>query len=139
MELNNEIWFVDDDKVFQFIIQKYLADTKYENQYAIFDDGDKALLEIINRARKGKALPRIIFLDLNMQYMEGWETLDFLRETVKDTKVAIITSSLSEKDRARASRDPLVHDYITKPIERNQLLVSIRKLLNATQEGKAAS
>ena len=138
MENGNEIWFVDDDKVFQFIIQKYLSGTKYEDRYRIFDDGDKTLLEIISRAKRGKKLPAIIFLDLNMKYMEGWETLDFLRETAMSTKVAIVTSSLSERDRDRAEKDPMVVDYLTKPIDRNQLLLAIRRILGENSD-KVAS
>ncbi|MCB9205640.1 MAG: response regulator [Flavobacteriales bacterium] len=138
MEIGDEIWFVDDDKVFQFIVHKYLSGTRYEKQYRIFDDGDRTLMEIISRAKRGEKLPCIIFLDLNMKYMEGWETLDFLKEAARSTKVAIITSSLSEQDRLRANRDPQVLDYLTKPIDRNQLMLSIRRMLSS-DAGKVAS
>ena len=139
MEYGKEIWFVDDDRVFQFIVAKYLEGTAYQKDYKIFDDGDKALLELITRAKTGKALPSLIFLDLNMKYMEGWETLDFLTQSAEGCKVVIVTSSLSEKDRNRAKREPLVVDYMTKPIDRNQLLISIRLLLGRKTDGSAAS
>ena len=134
MEYGNEIWFVDDDRIFQFIVEKYLEGSAYDNQYKIFDDGDRTLLELIGRAKRGEKLPNIIFLDLRMKYMEGWETLDFLNETAK-TKVVILTSSLSLQDQKRAKQEPLVVDYLTKPIDKNQLLLCIRKHLNPKKVG----
>ncbi|MFM1874790.1 MAG: hypothetical protein RL266_527 [Bacteroidota bacterium] len=128
-----ELWFVDDDNVFKFIIEMYLQGTEYENRYTVFDDGDRTLMEIIGLAKKGEKFPKIIFLDLNMKYMDGWETLDFLNEMSRPLKVVIVTSSLSISDKDRAQREPLVVDYLMKPIDKTQLLDCIR--LHLSTEG----
>ena len=138
MNYGDEIWFVDDDRVFESVISKFLEGTPYEKNHRVFNDGDIALLELISRAKSGKALPSIIYLDLNMKYIEGWETLDFLTHSAEGCKVVIVTSSLSEMDRKRASREALVVDYMTKPIEKEQLLLSIRTLLGKDANGSMA-
>jgi CheY-like chemotaxis protein len=66
-------------------------------------------------------LPEIIFLDLNMPVMDGWE---FLGEFVKiknnfDKKISlyVVSSSIDPRDLERAKSFNLVTDYLIKPIE----------------------
>lgn len=64
--------------------------------------------------------PKIIFLDLNMPIMNGW---DFLHEyemkyadRLPDTRIVIVSSTVNPEDFLRANRNELVIDFIHKPM-----------------------
>ncbi len=71
----------------------------------------------------------IIFLDENMPGMTGLETLSQIKSTKADVPVVMITKSEEEHimEQAIASK---IADYLIKPLNPNQILLSIKKLLD---------
>jgi CheY-like chemotaxis protein len=74
--------------------------------------------------------PDVIFLDLNMSQMDGW---DFLEEYEKvyakdhpESRILVLTSSLNPEDRKKVMNYPFVLDFISKPISVN-LLAQIKQ------------
>jgi CheY-like chemotaxis protein len=67
------------------------------------------------------ALPGIILLDINMPRLDGWRFLaeygKIAADSAKKIMIYVLSSSIADGDRARALREPLVTDFITKPLE----------------------
>lgn len=71
----------------------------------------------------------LIFLDENMPGLSGLETLSRIKETSPDVPVVMITKSEEEyiMDEAIGSK---IADYLIKPVNPNQILLSIKKLID---------
>ncbi len=64
--------------------------------------------------------PGIIFLDINMPGMTGWDFLEEYNELSKDIHaravVAILTTSINPDDRERSETIPNVKEFVHKPL-----------------------
>jgi DNA-binding response OmpR family regulator len=71
--------------------------------------------------------PDLVILDVAMPEMDGWETLDRIRE-LSDVPVLMLTAKEAEADRVRGLRGG-ADDYVTKPFAREELLARVEALL----------
>lgn len=119
MKLNTAI--VDDDKIFHFLMSIMLKETQISSSPLCLQEGGQFLQWW--HTKKSTSDNVLIFLDLNMPLVDGWQVLDELRnENAKNIFVVIITSSIDPKDKKRAERYPMVIDFIVKPIQLHDLL-----------------
>jgi CheY-like chemotaxis protein len=107
---------VDDDRTFQFVLKKHVETLDLTGHADFFDDGDRALMGLVEVKKNGGHVPKVIFLDLRMKYLEGWRFLDTITDFGIDTKVVILTSSLLAADRERAQQHRLVSGFLNKPV-----------------------
>ena len=115
---------IDDDKIYVNLVKKIIEIKKLSENLLIYKNGKEALdyfKEIMQNVTDEDKLPDIIFLDLNMPVMDGWE---FLNEFIKiknnlNKKITlyVVSSSIDPRDLERAKSFNLVTDYLIKPIE----------------------
>lgn len=126
MHKAKSVYLIDDDEIFQFATKRYIEIKKLSKSIEVFANGKRALDHILAQ-KKGEdsLLPEIILLDLNMPVMDGW---DFLMEMEKldvsikeNTIIYILSSSIDDKDIARAHAISLVKDYVIKPVDEEKL------------------
>ena len=124
------ICVVDDDKVYQFAVRKTIEATGMADAVLTFSNGAEAIsyLETHSTAE----LPDIIFLDINMPVMNGWQFLEnYARLSFslgKNIPVYMVSSSIDEHDINKSREYQSVADYILKPVHKekfSQLLSSI--------------
>ncbi|MBC7425830.1 MAG: bifunctional response regulator/alkaline phosphatase family protein [Bacteroidia bacterium] len=79
-----------------------------------------------------KEKPDLVFLDENMPGMSGFETLSLIKANNNNVKVVMITKSEEEfiMDEAIGSK---ISDYLIKPVNPNQILLSIKKLIDKSR------
>ena len=118
-EINN-ILLIDDDNTTNYLSKIIIGDTGLVKNFHVALNGKRALDFISQRSRENDALPEIIFLDINMPIMDGWEFLEEynkLSEPVKSASVIVmLSSSGNQQDRVRAAQNPLVREYTSKPL-----------------------
>jgi len=127
MREEKDIWFVDDDEIFRFIVKGLMKEGGFSDRITYFDDGDRAILKMIEISKNGGKGPKIVFLDLSMKHLEGWQLIDLLNEFESCSNIVLVTSSINPKDRLRAEKEPLVKGYLTKPVQREDLEKYIEK------------
>ena len=128
MEKVNSIYIVDDDPITVFGIRKIL-DSIVEYKYIdSFINGQVALDFILKALDRGAIMPDVIFLDINMPIMDGWQFLEeFIALPIKKkVRINIITSSIdvNDKERWELYKEKTHHlvAYNNKPIQRDQLI-----------------
>jgi DNA-binding response OmpR family regulator len=67
--------------------------------------------------------PDLVVLDVSMPGLDGWQTLERIRE-LSDVPVVMLTARTQELDKVRGLRAG-ANDYVTKPFGRQELLARI--------------
>jgi len=121
--MNNILWVDDEiDLLKPHII--YLQSKGYNLTTA--KSGDEAL-EIINNNSFN-----LIFLDENMPGLSGLETLNIIKDKYTNIPVVMITKSEEESIMEEAIGSK-ISDYLIKPVNPNQILLSIKKNLDSSR------
>lgn len=111
---------IDDDPIFIYGTKRLMDEVAFSNELIVYHNGQEALDGLHAMTNDGEELPSIIFVDLNMPVMNGWEFLeDFLKipnHNREKVMVYIISSSVDPRDLERIENYPVVNKYILKPI-----------------------
>lgn len=112
------VLLVDDDNACNFFNRRLLKNKHSITQVQEARNGRDALAIIKQAAEGNQTLPNLIFLDLNMPVMSGWEFLNEFKklpDAVKQQVVIIIlSSSINPDDKARAKTYAEVAAYENK-------------------------
>lgn len=118
---------VDDDDFNNSLCKLLIRRTLKVDEVETFTEGEKALEYLVTNFKKtGKHEPTILFLDINMPTMDGWDFLAFFDkldiEIKKKTHICILSSSIDSRDKLKAETDSNVFRYFIKPISSEILL-----------------
>lgn len=129
----NTVFFVDDDPITLMLCKKVIEKNSFSNEIVTAQNGEEAMkyFDLLSNDNKLKA-PEIIFLDLNMPVMDGWEFLDgYLKKmyhTLFASKFFVLSSTIDPTDIEKSKKYPMVKDFISKPITK-EMLENVRKLI----------
>lgn len=111
----NNLVLVDDDplvnKMHKMLLKKYHANIAVTD----FNNPQKALDHIATHQTE------LIFLDINMPEIDGWEFLNRLKKQPLKPKVIIVSSSIDPAEKNKAYSHDCVKDFISKPLTREKL------------------
>lgn len=110
----NKVYLVDDQPIANFITRKLLELEGFKGDIVEFTDPVEALNSIKEDENS------LIFLDLNMPEMSGWEFLDELKTRKVCHNIIVLTSSTSKVDREKAKEYSCVIKYMVKPMNKKK-------------------
>jgi CheY-like chemotaxis protein len=111
------------------LCKKVIIKSSFSNEIITAQNGEEALIyfnTIRHAQTKSNEQPQLIFLDLNMPVMGGWEFLDHFSspefsEFHTTVKVVVLSSTIDPEDLEKTKQYPIVIDFLSKPITRAML------------------
>ncbi len=111
-----ETWIIDDDKIICMLINKIVEKSGLPKA-KVFNNAQDALSILLENNVKEKNY--LLLLDINMPEMNGWEFLDTLttNSLQSNIHVVILTSSINQSDKDKASQYSIIFEFLTKPLK----------------------
>lgn len=116
------VCLIDDDHIYQFTAKKTLETIDKVDKIEVFSNGEEGISHLRRNISTNRELPDVIFLDINMPLMDGWQFLDEYVSMAKDKNITIfmVSSSVDEADIKKAKEYDVVKEYIIKPVGRER-------------------
>lgn len=120
-------YILDDDKIFVFVLKKVIAKNNNFDAIMDFKNGEDVLSLLENESN----LPNLIFLDLNMPIIDGWQFLEKIEKLHYKDKlnIFIMSSSIDKSDIEKSKKYSTVKDFISKPINNDKLNQLLKKIV----------
>ena len=122
---------VDDNPDDNFIHERVIRNNNYSECVIKVENGYDALAYFKNNPKNDAEEIDLIFLDINMPGMNGWEFLEEYDKLDSNLKkgvvIVMLTTSESEEDKKRAKKWGITTNFKTKPLTK-QMMEDILKM-----------
>ncbi len=110
-----KILILDDDKIPHFLFQKRL-NFLVSDLVLFFKSRPSETIDFLKANEVD-----LLFLDLNLPEMSGWDFVELLKINVIRTRIILVSSSVSLEDKRRVQNDGMIHAIYEKPISDTDL------------------
>lgn len=112
---------IDDTMMDRFIVSRVIRNCGFAEQVLEIESATEALEYL----QAGSNIPQIIFLDINMPVLNGFDFLECFEQLPESTrslvKIHMLTSSMFPGDREKAYSFTSVSGFIVKPLTAEKL------------------
>jgi len=122
------VMLIDDSEIDNFINQKMIEGHNFAERIYVHTGSKSALEFLLNFERAHlpeELLPQLIFLDINMPIMDGFQFAEELQKASLNlydkVKIVFLTSSLNPLDQKRAMAVRGVYSFLNKPLTKDHL------------------
>ncbi len=124
-----KVLLIDDDKVSNFLSSLIIKKTLIAEVVKECLDGQEGL-DYLKSLSDSSEIPDILFLDLNMPVLDGWQFLNEFSSLDKRVQmpIYILTSSNYEGDLIKSKEFDAVKGYIVKPLSKDLATAIFEKL-----------
>jgi len=115
---DTKIIIIEDDEGHADLLTENLKDLGLKNEIIIFDNGQKALDELLNPDSSLYPGYIMVFLDLNLPGLNGWQVLQRMRKNkiTENIPVCILTTTENQSEVERCYENGC-NMYISKPVD----------------------
>ena len=121
---------IDDNEIDNLINQKMIEASSISDHIYVHSGAKSAIEFLKNIEKLGERakdiLPKVVFLDIDMPLMDGFQFLELFdklnEETKKHCKIVMLTSSINPQDINKSKTYNYVKKYINKPLKQENLL-----------------
>lgn len=118
---------IDDDDTLLFIMKRFLNKTGRVSEIRTASNGQEGLKVL----EDDSWVPDLIFLDINMPVMNGWDFLEIFNEMRPGNfngSIVMLSSSTMDVEVEDAKKNVRVHSYMSKPAEYFKLLALVEEI-----------
>ncbi|NDV17151.1 response regulator [Muricauda sp. TY007] len=115
-------FIIDDDLVSQFATRYCIQQSQGNFDIVTCSSGEEGIQACFSSVEEHDRLPDIIFLDLVMDGMNGWDFLQNLKNLFVEhnlPSVYVLSAFTNVKDRTIAKNNELISGYVDKPLSRS--------------------
>lgn len=127
----NCILLVDDDEATNFLNRMVIEEVDCTYRVEIMQSAKDALNYLTNASNGGYPRPDLVFLDINMPAMDGWEFLEKYHQLSDNQKakivVVMLTTSDNPEDQLKARKFTGVSGFRNKPLSNDSLREILRE------------
>jgi CheY-like chemotaxis protein len=111
-----------DNAIFKMLINRVIKNSEVD----VMVNGEEAIKKLLEVSKSNpELLPDFIFLDLKMPVMNGWQFLEeFERlniDPLRKIQIYVLSSSVLSDDINKSLSNPLVEDFLSKPINLDKI------------------
>jgi len=125
------VLLIDDDEGTNFLNSRTIKNTGLVNNIVVARSGAEAIAFLKVTINEKHAQPELIFLDINMPMMNGWEFMEAYNELEKNQKgeivIVMLSTSLNPDDRKRAESIENIDDFRNKPLTMNMFIELVQR------------
>jgi CheY-like chemotaxis protein len=129
----NTVFLIDDDEATNYFNLIMIESSKIAGEIFVYDSGTMALDTLQDMLKHEKQLPELIFLDINMPVMNGWQFLEEIKalgsKITSKVRVVMLSASDSPQDVSRSQQYAFVKAYLSKPLTVDKIIGLSRKKL----------
>ncbi len=129
------VLIVDDDEIYLYLMKRILKGLSNGMEIHTSTDGEQAIDFIKKCNAEKKLAPKIILLDVNMPFLDGWGFLEEFKKLKINFEdkihIYLVTSSELPVDKKRAKEYKELNGYIVKPISEEKLSGMLKEVFKS--------
>lgn len=114
-----KVYLIDDDDIFNTLNMAIIGFVDSSIEISIFKSGEE-VVEYLSEKSSSFEPPDLVFLDIRMPNMDGFELLEELNKLPQNpfekSKVYMLSSTLNEKDLERTKQYSIINSFLSKPL-----------------------
>ena len=130
MKTPQSFYIVDDDTIFHYLTKRIIHEIYTQSKISSFLNGEEALAALSLALKLKQVMPDVIFLDIAMPIMDGWQFMDqyslLQPELAQPITIYMVSSSIDRRDEARAGDIKHLSGYVVKPVTKAMFLTMIQ-------------
>ena len=125
MSMHRNVMVIDDSLLECFLAERIIKNSLFTDEVMTFSSPVDGLLYLESLGNDLDKFPEVIFLDIYMPLMNGFDFMDkflqFHDEIKKHCKIVMVSSSMAYEDQVRMRRYPIIRKFLTKPLSEEML------------------